>query len=230
VDGRLGDGSPSVDPDLFTAPPEPAPVDTDVRFARLSASATHTCGLTPDGEAHCWGSNERGQLGDGTTTDRVRPVPAVPNRRFVSVATGSEHTCGLQSDGTPYCWGASESGQLGETFDEVMRFRLQAVRVDVPEPLRELSAGGRHTCGLSMSGAVYCWGGRAHDRLDGAARTGGLVRQIATEMSAVWVGSGHTCARSLDGRLWCWGTNGFGELGDGSRVESLTPVAVALPS
>jgi alpha-tubulin suppressor-like RCC1 family protein len=105
--GQLGTGAA----DSFAV----APVTVAAGFAALSVTAggRHTCALAADSTAHCWGANDRGQVGDGSTTDRPAPVPVAGARRFVRLSAGGAHTCGVASDGTAYCWGEGTSGQLG---------------------------------------------------------------------------------------------------------------------
>jgi alpha-tubulin suppressor-like RCC1 family protein len=74
----------------------------------------HSCGLTSNGSAYCWGRNGLGRLGDGTTTDRSTPVAVSGGLSFIAVSAGSNHSCGLTSSGNAYCWGWNFYGQLGD--------------------------------------------------------------------------------------------------------------------
>jgi alpha-tubulin suppressor-like RCC1 family protein len=86
----------------------------NLTFETLSAGQRHTCGIARTKRLFCWGDNRVGQLGDGTTTQRVVPVRVDVNASFVSVSAGGSHTCGVTETGITYCWGANESGQLGD--------------------------------------------------------------------------------------------------------------------
>ncbi|HEX2723451.1 MAG TPA: hypothetical protein VHM24_11060, partial [Gemmatimonadaceae bacterium] len=79
----------------------------------MSSGANFSCGLTLDGTAWCWGLNDRGQVGDGTTTTRLVPTKVLSNVKFTTIAAGAAHTCALTQDGVPYCWGANGTGQSG---------------------------------------------------------------------------------------------------------------------
>jgi len=108
-EGELGDGT-------TTQRLTPVLVASNVRFAALARGIAngHTCGVTAAGAAYCWGSNRTGQLGDGTTTQRLTPVPVASSVRFTAVSAGSFHTCGLTAAGAAYCWGGNGAGQLGD--------------------------------------------------------------------------------------------------------------------
>jgi alpha-tubulin suppressor-like RCC1 family protein len=84
-----------------------------LHFRTVSAGVFHSCGLTSDDKAYCWGSNVTGQLGDGTTTERHRPVPVAGGLSFRQVSAGDFHSCGVTTTHQAYCWGANGGGQLG---------------------------------------------------------------------------------------------------------------------
>jgi len=82
-------------------------------FVQLVAGAAE-CGLANSGQAYCWGSNNTGQLGDGTTTDRASPVPVAGALSFSAIAAGAGHTCGVTATGSVYCWGYNAYGEIGD--------------------------------------------------------------------------------------------------------------------
>ena len=106
--GALGDGS-------FQRSAVPVLVRGGLVLAQVVAGGFigHTCGLTASGTAHCWGENEVGQIGDGSTVDRVEPSAVTGGLSFTSLDAGSRHTCGRATKGGVYCWGSGGAGQLG---------------------------------------------------------------------------------------------------------------------
>jgi len=164
----LGTGSPSM------VRHSPVAVAGDVRFEAISAHYQHTCALATDGGIWCWGGNENGKLGDGTTTDRETPVRVSSERRFKRLATSSpnSHSCALAQDGAAYCWGFNHDGQLGN-----------GSKTDSPRPVSvaaglrfvSISTGRFHTCAVTVDDAVWCWGGGRFDGLGTGAKGGSAV-------------------------------------------------------
>jgi alpha-tubulin suppressor-like RCC1 family protein len=110
--GQLGNGNLGAESDT------PVAVVGNVTFVHLSeggAENGHTCALTVDGEAYCWGDNSRGQLGDGGAEEETDAPGAVSGGvAFRILSTGGNHSCGLAVNGAVYCWGHNEKGQLGD--------------------------------------------------------------------------------------------------------------------
>ena len=239
IHGRLGDGT-------TTDRHSPVPVDTSgvlngVTLTQVSTGGFHTCALSSEGKAYCWGSNTYGQLGDGTITDRHSPVAvdtsgALNGVTLTHISTGNHHTCALSSDGKAYCWGSNSSGRLG---DGTTTNRHTPVAVDTSGALNgvtltHISTGFQHTCAVASTGKAYCWGFNSDGQVGDGTTTnrhspvavdtsGALNGATLTQASA---GGFHTCALSSTGIAYCWGYNTYGQVGDGTTTHQHSPVAV----
>lgn len=126
------------------------------RFRELSAGTYHTCGIASDSSAFCWGTNDAGQLGQGSTSNPVNtPVPVTTALKFLALAAGFDHTCGIATDSLAYCWGANSGGQLG---DGTTAPHYTPMPVSGGLKFSVITANRNFTCGVS-SNVAYCWGG-----------------------------------------------------------------------
>lgn len=172
----------------------PAPVSGPDRFVELSLGGRHTCGITPDGRAMCWGENWAGQLGDGTAAPRSVPTAVAGGHRFRSIATSSgfaggtgvtpstqaqlAHTCALTADGSAYCWGWNAVGQTGN--GTTAQFHFTPVAVSGGLRFDMLGVGGGYSCGM-RGDAVWCWGANARGQLG----NGGIANSPVPQAVAV---------------------------------------------
>jgi alpha-tubulin suppressor-like RCC1 family protein len=224
------------------SPTEPTTMtpETDVSataaltFRQISGGAGHTCGVTTENKAYCWGHNTYGELGIGSMTGHdfcdsedcsTRPIAVVGGLRFRQVDAGDDYTCGITTDFLAYCWGYGGSGELG---NGTIGSRTEPVAVAGGLRFRQLSAGGHLTCAITTDSLAYCWGsgfigdGTTTDRSTPRAVLGGLLfRQLS-------VGGAHTCAVTTQKVAYCWGRNTEGQLGDSTEVAvRLRPTRVA---
>jgi len=152
---------------------------------------------------------------------------AVPH--LVSLTSGSNYSCALTSAGGVRCWGANTHGQLG---DGTTTTRLVPVGVvGLSTGVQAIAAGGdEHTCALTATGAVKCWGDNRHGELGDGTKTNRLtpvhVRGLSAGVAKITAGSFQTCAVTAAGAAKCWGANGSGQLGDRTTTDRSTPVAV----
>jgi alpha-tubulin suppressor-like RCC1 family protein len=149
---------------------------------------------------------------------------------FVATAAGQVHTCGLTTAGAAYCWGANFSGQLGNG-DPSGSASSTPVPVGGGLTFATLAVGsGDHSCGVTQSGAGYCWGRNGDGQLGDGSTTNGLtpvpVAGVLT-FAVMTPGWRHTCGLTTGGAAYCWGQNNYGEIGDGSTSGRTTPVPVA---
>jgi hypothetical protein len=206
----------------------PFTVHRGFKATSLSAGTSHTCALTDDGTAYCWGRNHYGQLGDGTFEIQNIPTRVDTEVRFRSLSAFGHHTCGLSTDGAPYCWGSNERGEMGDGTQESSSLPQP---VDVPGTVVSVDAGYSHTCALTEVGDAYCWG----DNFGGALGIGvaDTFRTAPTkvieghEWVSISAGYVQSCGLTTPGEAYCWGPNIYGENGDGTRHEHrLVPTPV----
>jgi alpha-tubulin suppressor-like RCC1 family protein len=209
---------------------------------RLPAGAgNHTCARQAGGGARCWGQNDNGELGDGTTDPRPFPVtPTVlatgqPLGGVKALSVGADHVCALRSNGSTWCWGYNGNGRLG---DGTTAQRLGAVRVvranGFLNGVTAIGAGAFHTCAVLTDTTVRCWGANSAGQLgDGSTADRPMPVKVRTSSGralsgvvAVVGGYRHTCALRSNGQVLCWGSNTDGQLGDGTQKERHHPVLV----
>lgn len=230
LDGQLGDGTTTtrLTPTAVTMPAE-------VTFTSVDAGNEICCALAPTGAAYCWGANSFGRLGDGTLVDRLTPTAVLlpTGVTFARVTVGLDHTCGLTQAGAAYCWGYNEEGQIG---DGTTTSRLTPVAVAIPAGtiLASVSPGGTHTCGLTPAGAAYCWGKNSRGQVGDGTTTDRLTPVAVTmptgvTLTSLALGNTHSCGLTAARVAYCWGANAWGQLGDGTNTDRLTPVKVMLP-
>jgi alpha-tubulin suppressor-like RCC1 family protein len=234
--GRLGDGSNSNSA-------TPVAVVGGLRFREVSAGPHHTCGVTTDDKAYCWGINNQAQLGDGTTIDRSAPVAVAGGLRFRHVSAGGDvsraagdigggpsdsYTCGVTTSDRAYCWGNNFYGQLGDGSADFFHPTPFAVAGGLR--FRNVSAGGRHACGVTTDNLAYCWGSNFRGQLGMGTGGGQSLTPVAVaggrRFVRVSAGRGHTCAVNPFDRAFCWGANSRGQLGDGTTTDRPAPVRV----
>ena len=199
----------------------------------VSAMQSHSLALKSDGAVWAWGYNNRGQLGDGTTTDRHTPVQVLgPGgmgflTAVVDVSAGYYHSLALKADGTVWTWGGNSSGSLG---DGTTTDRYAPVQVNGLTNCVTVAAGGSHSLALKSDGTVWAWGYNGWSELgDGTTTDRHTPVQTSGLTDCVAVGGGgvHSLAMKSDGTVWAWGGNGRGELGDGTTMQREIPVQVS---
>lgn len=210
----------------------PTPLPGVAGAVKIALGVAHACVVSDEASVSCWGLNEYGQLGDGTTdahavTDIATSVPVQGATKVTAISAGSSHTCVVGKDRSVRCWGYNNNnGQLG---DGTNTNRATAAPVASLPPVSAVSAGAWHTCALLNDRTVRCWGSNEAGQLGNgttwSSSTGLPVVGLAS-VRAIAAGAGHTCAIQKDRTVVCWGNNEYGQLGNGTTTDSTVPVQV----
>jgi len=186
---------------------------------QIALGGNHSCALLDDATVKCWGKNEQGQLGDGSSTSSSVPVGVKGLASVAEVAAGARHTCARLKDGTAACWGWNNDGAVGDGTTSPAN---APVAIKGLKNVTQLSLGSAHTCALLADKTVRCFG------LNHAGQVGDgttLARHIPTLVTGlnnvvqIEARGFHTCARLASGAVSCWGSNREGELCDGVTVN-----------
>ena len=227
--GQLGDGT-ITGQSCQSQPCKPFPVRVTAlgtNVVQAGVGFYHACARKSDGTIWCWGDNEYGQLGDGTTNNSASPVQvAALGTTVAGLAVGGYHTCAVKSDGTIWCWGNNSEGQLGNGTMTSSPLPVQVTALGAS--VTEAAAGASTTCAVKSDGTLWCWGENTESELgNGAVCPGGGMMppdcptpspvQVSGLTGVIHVATGwdHTCAVTTGGMLFCWGSNEFGQLGYG---------------
>lgn len=172
----------------------------------------------------CWGLGSTGQLGVGSTTTHYLPQ-STGLTSVLKVSAGSVHACALLTGGGVKCWGNNGAGRLGDgtTTQRTSPVDVKDTSDNLLTGFTDISAGASHTCGVSGTGEVYCWGLNSSGQLGTGDYTESHKAKLVPGIEdAVNVSAGeiHTCAMRETGQAVCWGNNGAGRLGDGYVTQS----------
>jgi len=208
--GELGSGTTSLTENT------PVNVTNLTTATMLSLGYDHSCALLSDKTVKCWGRNNRGQIGNGGSTDVSSPASVTSVSNVVSITSGLFHTCALISGGTVKCWGYNLYGQTGN--------------ITGLSNVSSIGAGQYNSCAV-ISGGIKCWGrGEAGALGNGSQSNSASPVSVAdiSNASKIQGGDGNFCAVLTDGTIKCWGNGSYGVLGNGTTTTiQLTPVSVS---
>lgn len=216
--GQLGDGTQSERP----APVNVVGMDGAVVVA-VAAGDNHSCALLANGSVRCWGSNFRGQLGDGSTVGmRLQPVAVVGINNAIGIAAGGDTTCARLINEEISCWGSESSGQLGRDSSAA-----RTTPASTQPPLTSavaIDASYLNSCAVLTSGGARCWGDNGLAQLgNGSYTTSAVPATVNGIAGAINVGFGvyHGCVVLSTGSVRCWGRNHLGQLGNGMTSSTI---------
>lgn len=185
------------------------------------------CARLATGKVACWGSNRRGELGQGGDNygfEYGEPAVVKGLPSATAVAVGGEHACALAETGAVWCWGDNNRGNLGD--GTAVEFSTTPVRVVGLDDATAITAGSSHTCALRRTGSVVCWGDNAAFQLGFGKSIDGVgpdpqMSNVPVEargpfgsVRSVKAGGLRSCVVQASGAAACWG--GFGYAGHGN--------------
>ncbi|MFH1843764.1 MAG: DUF4215 domain-containing protein, partial [bacterium] len=220
--GQVGDGTATM---AVLVPTQVSGLTSG--YVEVAAGEGHSCAVSSAGAVKCWGWNNHGQLGNGSTTDSLTPVDVSGLTGVVKISAGWDFTCAVLSDGTAKCWGNNQNGQLGNGSTATSTV---PVAVTGLTGVVDIEAGEYHACVLHSDDTVQCWGKNEYGQLGNGSTTdsttiAGSISALAGIATSVAAGAYSSCAGTTSGGK-CWGANNYGQLGDGSTTNSTTPVNV----
>ncbi len=223
----------------------PSPVDmTGVLSGKtvktISLGDAHGCLIASDDLVYCWGENDKGQLGNGST-DYSSAVPVAVNiagMTVKSLLSSGDNSCAIASNDNLYCWGEGVYGVLGNNTNVKSHVPVLVAGGDLGgRAIKSISKSNSLLCAIASDDQVYCWG-RAQYAAFGVNNLFSSAVPKAVDFSGVLsgkkakqvsLGSSFGCILADDNKVYCWGSNGRDSLGDGTTSSfSSVPTAVAL--
>ena len=220
-----------------------------IRIVKVSNGSYHSFGLTSDGRIYAWGRNTSGELGIGTTLASsnvpiaVKTTGTPMDGKVVKQVEGGgryegSHSIALASDGTVYTWGLNQYGQLGNNTTTNSRSPIAVQVAGTPlagKTIVQIAAGADHSLALDSDGALYAWGSNAYGQLGNGTTTNSSV-PVAVKIAGtplagktivqIAAGANHNMVLTSDGAVYTWGWNYHGQLGNNTKTNSNTIVAV----
>ncbi|MBS2013467.1 MAG: hypothetical protein JST00_11295 [Deltaproteobacteria bacterium] len=225
-------GIANQDPTESRKPLEPSQVGL---VSAVFSGESARCAIRPDGKIFCWGMlavafPNVGGMTAMTALPVISPFSVEGVTGAVSrIAVGRHFMCTLGDEGEVRCFGLNQEGQLGLGTREEQSLPTTVKGMDAPVVSLAASMGGLFACATTKSGAAFCWGNNASGQIGtndgGSVLAPRLVEGLPGKAIDVVAGGAHACARLEGGKVACWGEGKDGQLGDGRRTASATPVA-----
>lgn len=217
----------------------PDPADTGGNLlTQVTSGCDHGVALTAAGQVLAWGTNDKGQLGQGSTGSAVgHPLLVLIPASIKSIRSGCSFSMALDTDGHVWTWGLNTRGELGTGSTADFVATPQKVKLPRGTVVKAIGAGEAFGVALNASGKLFSWGIDLNGQLgDGGHRTASAVPvrvhlpSASTKVTAVSAGGEHTVALTSAGKVLAWGWNHDGQLGDGTRTERDVPKVIKMPS
>ena len=258
--GELGDGTVCTGGDYWSDNNNPSPagcnsqngrytpviVDdsnfpTNSSFISISMGLYHTCGIIDNNDLYCWGYNDNGQLGIGTTDFQNYPTPQLVDSNVIAVSTGNNHACALYESQTIKCWGANTEGQLG-TGNMFYQHTPTAINLSSNISLISIESAYNSNCAISEDFIPICWGANQFGQIGNFDENDirqenplpfwqsnpefsnytSIAMSINGDMTCQIMGQSADNSTHNHRDLWCNGQAYRGQMGDGNWNQSFS--------
>jgi alpha-tubulin suppressor-like RCC1 family protein/ankyrin repeat protein len=218
--------------------PIPPCADQLVSGTMVATGDRHSLALAIDGTVWSWGDNISGQLGNLTTLNsnipaKVKDVNDTPITGIKYISTKYRHSLAVRTDGTMLAWGENVFGQLGNGTTANTNHATSVVDANgsLVTDIAKVMVGQYHSLALTTSGRLLSWGKNSSGELGDGTRADKIAPvnvidssgNILSGITSVAVGNNHTIALTIDGTVYGWGNNYYGQLGDGTSTNVITP-------
>jgi alpha-tubulin suppressor-like RCC1 family protein len=215
--------------------------DKSMEWVKLTAGYDHSCAINSNDDAYCWGQNSAGQIGNGNTTNQIRPTLVAGGFKWSMISAGYNSSCGITKDGEGYCWGVGNAGQLGNGGTANSSVPVP-ISVSGGDRWADIDAGGATVCGVTTDGRGFCFGSNTSGQLGDGTTVAKSVRtlipgtRIWKKIRLGWKSWNNqwttnlvtTCGMTTSNEIFCWGDNAAGQLGDGNPGESANSSPIKL--
>jgi alpha-tubulin suppressor-like RCC1 family protein len=236
----------SVDSSAGQADAGPLTGATAIALGGAYDNYSQACALLAGGTVACWGDDQSGELGVGSSTGPATcmfgyacaktPVAVPALTGVTAISAGGADTCALLAGGTLDCWGDQNEDELGlgttggpDVCVQNTACSTSPLAVPTLSGVTAVAVGNAQVCALVAGGTVKCWGTNLvqNEPMLGTPVPSPTTVPGLTGVTAIAVGGFHACALLAGGTVECWGDNTFGQLGNGTGLASATPVAVS---